>query len=68
MHRNIQPVRAVRGIGPGPLSQAASLPWRTLLLSEEAKGPPPPQLINKDPAFSDGSCRVGLRMGGEAEA
>lgn len=68
MHRNMQPACAVRGMGRGTLGQATPLPWRTLLLSEEGKDPPPPQRINKDPPFSDGSGRAGLRMGAEAEA
>lgn len=46
MHRNMQPAYAVRGTGPGTLSQAAPRPrhWRTLLLSE-GEDPPTPQRI-----------------------
>lgn len=46
MHRNMQPAYAVRGTGPGTLSQAAPHPrnWRTLLLSE-GEDPPTPQHI-----------------------
>lgn len=51
MHRNMQPARAVSGIGPGHSQPGRPLPWRTLLLSEEGKDPPPPQRISKDPAF-----------------
>lgn len=72
MHRNMQPARVVRGMGPGDGSgdfqPGHPLPWRTLLHSEEGKDPPPPQHINKNPPFSDDSGRAGLRMGGKAEA
>ena len=70
MHRNMQPAYTVRGTGPGTFSQAAPHPP-----PPELEDPPPLRRKRpthapayKGPAFSYGSGRAGLRMGGEAKA
>lgn len=69
MHRNMLPGRAwsgrsVRGLS----SRSRPCPRGHSSSQRKEKTHPPPQRINKDPAFSDGISRAGLRMGGESEA